>query len=151
MTALLKLNLGAGLDIRDGYVNHDLTKHAAGIDVSHDLNVRPWPWADETFAEILAQSVLEHLQITLIESLDECHRILGAGGILSVKYPLYTSPFIHHDPTHRWFWSERVFDYFDPRTQYGKEYPYYTARKWHIVGQNGDTKARNYWVTLCKI
>ena len=36
----MKVNLGAGSDIRPGWINHDLVK-LQGIDVTHDLNVMP--------------------------------------------------------------------------------------------------------------
>jgi len=40
MNVPVKLNLGAGRDIRVGWVNHDI-RQIFGIDVVHDLNLRP--------------------------------------------------------------------------------------------------------------
>ena len=56
----MKLNLGAGNDILDGFENHDITK-LPGIDVVFDLNQYPWPWNDDAFEEVVANDLLEHL------------------------------------------------------------------------------------------
>jgi predicted SAM-dependent methyltransferase len=129
----MRLNLGAGNDILEGAVNHDIIKHRPEIAVVHDLDVRPWPWADNSVDEIVARSVFEHLVLTLIETLDECWRILKPGGTLYVKVPYWKAEQAWMDPQHRWRWAPQVFDYFDPDTAYGKEYGYYTKRKWQIV------------------
>lgn len=129
----MRLNLGAGHDILPNAVNHDVTKHRPEIDVVHDLNVLPWPWPDNTFDTIVAKSVFEHLQITLIEAMDECWRILQLGGVLFVKVPYWQGEQAWMDPQHRWRWAPNVFDWFDPETRYGQEYDYYTPRKWRIV------------------
>ena len=141
------LNLGAGRRLIEGATNHDLVKHSPGIDVAHDLNVTPWPWGDDSFDEIQAISVFEHLKLTLIESCDECHRILKPGGLLIVKYPLASGLTAYADPTHRWQWGEGVTDYVDPRTRAGREYDYYTPRKWEIVDR-GVIKGRNVKVVM---
>jgi predicted SAM-dependent methyltransferase len=148
--ALIRINLGCGNRLRGkGWIEHDLYRHRPEVAVTHDLNVRPWPWADNSACEIDATSLFEHLTLTLIESLDECWRILAPNGILHLKYPLHTGPFTHDDPTHRWFWSEKAVDYVDVRTKYGQEHPYYTKRKWTIKGRN--TSARNFWAQMTPV
>jgi len=136
------LNLGAGNRVIPGAVNHDLTKHRPEIDTTHDLNVLPWPWPDDYADEIQLVSVAEHLKLTLLETLDECWRILRPGGHLVIKYPVHTGPTIHDDPTHRWFWSAKALDFVDPTTRYGKVSGYYTERKWRIKS-SGVVKGRN--------
>ena len=127
------LNLGAGNRIIGDAVNHDVCKHRPEISVVHDLNVLPWPWQDNSFDLIVARSVLEHLQIDLVKSLDECWRIMRPGGQLFLKLPYWNSDVSHWDPTHRWFFSLHSFDQFDPDTRRGKEYAFYTPRAWKIV------------------
>jgi predicted SAM-dependent methyltransferase len=144
----VKLNLGCGDALLEGYVNHDLTKHRPEIDVVHDLNVTPWPWYDDLFVEIQAISVLEHLKLTLIESLDQCWRILARGGTLQLKFPIPTSPFAHWDPTHRWYWAPECLDFVDPATRLGAIYHYYTDRKWLIMKRRVGPKERNCWAEL---
>jgi len=141
----MNLNLGCGTDLRDGWINHDKVKHTKHIH-PHDLNILPWPWKENSFERVDAISVFEHLQITLIEALDECWRIIAPGGLLHIKYPLLGSPFIHDDPTHRWFWSELVTDFVIKGTKYEKSCPFYTNRKWKLVTRN--ISARNCWVCL---
>jgi predicted SAM-dependent methyltransferase len=127
------LNLGAGNNLISGAVNHDFHKHRSEIDVAWDLNDFPWPWDNLSFDQIRAIDIFEHLEVCLVDVLNECWRILRPGGKLVVKYPLYTSPTIHEDPTHRWFWGPAVFDFFDDRTVWGNRYSFYTDRRWEIL------------------
>lgn len=127
------LNLGAGNKLIAGAVNHDRVKHRPEIDVAHDLNVMPWPWADESFDHIVARAVLEHLDRDLVQSLDECWRILRPGGLLSVKLPYWKADAAYEDPTHRWFYTLKSLDQFDPATPRGAQYAFYTTRHWEIV------------------
>ena len=139
------LNLGCGNDIRKGWINHDLLRHTKHIK-PWDLNNTPWPWKDNTMTVIDAISVFEHLKLTLIETLNECWRILTPNGLLHIKYPLDKSCFIREDPTHRWFWGEFVTDFVDPTTKYGKGALYYTPFKWKIIDRK--SSARNCWVRM---
>jgi predicted SAM-dependent methyltransferase len=141
---MMLLNLGAGIKIWEGenVVNHDIVQHSPAINAVWDLNETPWPWETNQFVEIHFYAVIEHLKLTPIESLNECHRILKPGGELRIRYPLFSSPNYHDDPTHRWPMSEKSLDYVDPRTVYGSEYHYYTPLKWHIL-ERGIVKDRN--------
>ena len=127
------LNLGAGNRILDGAVNHDRIKHRPEIDVVHDLNDLPWPWDDNSFDKIAALAVFEHLVPDLVQVLNECWRILAPGGEIVIKVPYWNSDNSYKDPTHRWFFSLGAFDQFDPDTERGRAYAFYTERKWKIV------------------
>ena len=127
------LNLGAGRRPIKGAVNHDIVKHSPHIDVAHDLNVLPWPWTDNSFDRIVARAVFEHLDIDLVASLDECWRILRPGGYVYLKLPHWNSDMAHADPTHRWYFSVKSFDQFDPERRRGREYGFYTDRHWKIT------------------
>jgi len=127
------LNLGAGNHPAKDAVNHDLHKYRSEIDVVHDLNRLPWPWEDNSFDLILASSVFEHLEITLVQALDECWRILRPEGCVRVKVPHWKHDNAYADPTHRWVFSPRVFDVFVPDTRRGSELGFYTNRKWSYV------------------
>ena len=127
------LNLGAGNNIKGNALNHDRTAHRREIAAVWDLNNLPWPWADDSFGRIVAVSVLEHLRLNLVESLDECWRILRPGGHIYLKVPHWQSDTSHQDPTHYWYFSLKSFDQFDPETERGKEYSFYTPRKWRLL------------------
>lgn len=132
------LNLGAGgqwVAAEDGdvVVNHDRAQYWPEIDVVWDLDNLPWPWADCSFDAIVARSVLEHLKLNLVESLDECWRILRPGGRVSLKLPYWQADSAYQDPTHRWYFTLGSFDQFDPDTERGRHYGFYTNRKWKIL------------------
>ena len=136
------LNLGAGNQIivpaaGDRVVNHDLRKHRAEISCAWDLNILPWPWADESFDRIVAQAILEHLHITLIQSMDECWRLLRTGGTLDIRIPWWKHDNAYRDPTHYWRFSLSTLDIFDPDTDYGRDYRFYTDRKWRFLRKPG--------------
>lgn len=128
-----KLNLGAGNEIVTDAINHDRIKHRSEIAVTHDLNLLPWPWRDGSFDLIMARAVFEHLRLTLVESVDECWRILRPGGLLYMKLPFWQSERAYDDPTHFWRFTLRSCNVFDPDTAEGKAYGFYTPRKWRIV------------------
>jgi hypothetical protein len=81
----MRLNLGCGNDVRQGYVNVDLRKPADQI---VDLNKFPWPWADASAAEILMLDFLEHFPYAKTEMiLQEAWRILEPDGRLDIQVP----------------------------------------------------------------
>jgi predicted SAM-dependent methyltransferase len=127
------LNLGAGNRLIEGAVQHDLVKHRPEIDVVWDLNDLPWPWADDSFDLIVACAVFEHLRNNLVTTVDECWRILRPDGVLHVKLPYWKSDNSYRDPTHYWRFSLVTCDLFDPDTKYGRDYMFYTERKWKII------------------
>jgi len=127
------LNLGAGNKLIKGAVNHDVTYHRPGIDMTWDLNQMPWPWDDETFNEVYALSVLEHLRQNLAESVNEIWRITKPDGFAHIKLPYWNSATSYSDPTHLHVVSEAIFDQFDPSTKRGKEYAFYRLLPWKIV------------------
>lgn len=81
----MRLNLGCGDDIRDGYVNVDLY---GKCDVRADLTVFPWPFADSSVEEVMMLDFLEHVPWAKTEDiLRESWRVLVSGGQLVVQVP----------------------------------------------------------------
>ena len=119
---MMKLNLGAGSRPKSGYVNLD-KKAYKGIQVVHNLDIFPWPFDDESFEEIRAIDVFEHL-IYFTEAMDECWRILMPGGMLIIQGPLAGSRNHYLDPTHRRGFLADSLDMFDRSTQRGKKCAY---------------------------
>jgi len=127
------LNLGCGNWLIAGAVNLDRVKHRPEVDIVHDLNDLPWPFESESFDFIAARAVLEHLRINLLESVGECWRILRPGGQLYLKLPLWGHNNTYMDPTHYWAFAVETPFIFDPDTDYGKKYAFYTEKKWKII------------------
>ena len=130
------LNLGAGNRIVKGAVNHDLARHRDEIDVVWNLNIRPWPWDVAQFDEVHALSVLEHLRLSLAESINEIWRITKPGGIARIKLPYWDCELSHNDPTHLHFAGMGIFDQFDPSTKRGQEYAFYGLCPWRVLTVN---------------
>jgi SAM-dependent methyltransferase len=74
-------------------------------DVLHDLMDLPLPFEDNTFDEIHAYEVLEHLYsqgdyINFFKEFTEYHRILKNAGKMFITVPAPTSPWAWGDPSH---------------------------------------------------
>lgn len=131
MTSNVKLNIGAGSDIRKNYINHDITI-LDGIDIVHDLNVYPWPWKDSSLEEVVMKDVVEHLD-NFMKAMEELYRIMKPGGVVKVSVPYWNSSFAHIDPTHRRGFHEHTFKFFDPDSIYCQERHYYTHARFKII------------------
>lgn len=117
----MKVNLGAGSQpMVGGWVNVDSVDQP-GIDVVHDLDVFPWPFADGTASEILGWDVYEHVTWPL-EFMGECWRILRQDGTLTLHTSHWQNPDSYRDPTHKRFLTEESFDYWIPDTYLHRRY-----------------------------
>jgi predicted SAM-dependent methyltransferase len=83
----VKLNLGCGDDIREGYVNVDFRQTHPSVQMA-DLSVFPWPFEDGSADEILMLDFLEHFPYRQTQRiLLECFRILKADGQVVIQVP----------------------------------------------------------------
>lgn len=81
-----KLNLGCGLDYREGYVNVDL-HHSHKVDLVSDVS-----WLkeieDSSCSQAVAQDVLEHMPRAMAETaLREWNRVLKINGRVRIRVP----------------------------------------------------------------
>jgi SAM-dependent methyltransferase len=135
------LNLGCGNRILTApasewqVINHDRRAHRAEVSWVCDLDVVPWPLADNSVDAIVARAVLEHLKIGLEESMAECWRILRPGGVLTVQLPLWNTAKAFGDPTHRRCVTDLTMSYFDPETVVGKAALIYGMPPWELLEQ----------------
>jgi SAM-dependent methyltransferase len=111
------LNIGCGRRKIAGAVNVDVSDQV-GADVVHDLTNMPWPLPSDTFREVHAQDVIEHLNDT-VRVMEEIHRICRNGATVHITVPHFSSANAFVDPTHRRFFSYFTFDYFDADHVYG--------------------------------
>ena len=121
-----KLDLGCGRAKRAGFLGVD-SLELPGVDVCHDLNLFPYPFADSQFDEIWLDQVLEHLGDPL-RVMEEVYRICGNGAHVTVGVPYFRSRYAVIDPTHRNFFGVDWFSYFDPRHPFQEKYRYSSAR-----------------------
>jgi SAM-dependent methyltransferase len=70
-------------------------------DVVFNLDFHPWPFEDNSYDEIVAIHLVEHLK-DLVAFMDECWRILRPGGALYLATPEAGNnlDLTHSDPTH---------------------------------------------------
>ena len=76
-----------------------------GADVIHDLEQYPWPFADDSFDEVHAYCVLEHLgrqgdYKSFFATFAEIYRVLKPGGVLAAICPSWQSEWAWGDPSH---------------------------------------------------
>lgn len=83
----MKLNLGCGPDIREGYVNVDF-KGSDNRVLNMDLSHFPWDFEDNSVDEILMLDILEHFPYKITESiLNECWRVMKVGARIEIQVP----------------------------------------------------------------
>ncbi len=98
----MKLNLGCGVNHLPGYVNVDRFPEG-NPDVVCDLDIAPWPWADNTIDEIVMHHSLEHMgadTATFFTIIKELYRVSkpDAKIIIHVPHPRHDN--FLGDPTH---------------------------------------------------
>lgn len=100
-SAIRKLHLGCGRDIREGWINLDL-EPLPGVDVVADLDrcaTDPLPFEPDTFDEVMASHLLEHLREPLA-FMQELHRVCRHGAEATFHTPHGASDDAFEDPTH---------------------------------------------------
>ena len=103
-----KLNVGCGEKPMNGYVNLDVCKFK-GVDVVHNLDKFPYPFKDNTFDEIRAEQVIEHVN-KFPEVMRELCRILKPNGVLKIWS--VTAHTIWVQPFHKRAFMHNTMDFF---------------------------------------
>lgn len=82
----LKLHLGCGANIKQGWVNVDYLG-APGVDVIADLT-KPFTWCTEKVSHIFTEHMIEHIAPKQQdEFLRCCFNVLGQGGKIRISCP----------------------------------------------------------------
>ena len=92
----MKLNLGSGSDKVEGFIGVDKLPIT---DIQLDLENDPWPWKDDSIEEILSEHFVEHIK-SLTLFMNNCHRVLMSGSLLTIVTPHPLSEWYWQDPTH---------------------------------------------------
>ncbi len=106
----LRLNLGCGIDKKEGYINVDSSK-TVKPDKVWNLEKTPLPFKSNSVDEILAYHVLEHVN-NFIKLMHDFNRICKDGAVIKIKTPFYSSWGQFNDPTHVRFFTPFTFNYF---------------------------------------
>jgi SAM-dependent methyltransferase len=97
----VRLNLGCGRTILDGWVNLDIVE-GPGVDIVADLDdvaANPLPLADDSVDEIVALHLIEHLRNPL-EFMAEMWRVAKPGASFALATPYGSSDDAWEDMTH---------------------------------------------------
>ena len=104
------LDVGCGINKSPGAIGIDRNPDSRA-DVLCDLDHTPYPFADNSFDQLRAIHVIEHLS-DVIRSMEEFHRLVRPGGRVRIETPHYTDFSSFCDPTHRWHLNTFSFRYF---------------------------------------
>jgi SAM-dependent methyltransferase len=121
----LRLNVGCGRNILDGWVNLDIAA-LPGVDIVADLdNCResPLPFDDDSFDEFLLSHVIEHIRDPLA-LMQELHRIARPGARMVLRVPHGASDDAFEDPTHVRQYFHGSFGYFSQPFYWRADYGY---------------------------
>jgi len=107
----VKLNLGCGNEILDGYINIDRYNNTGNVDLSCDLG--SLPFADESVDEIYTSHVFEHIAINDIYGvMTEWRRVLRNKGRLQMYLPNLEHEvriWLDTPDDRKWFEVHRIF------------------------------------------
>jgi SAM-dependent methyltransferase len=115
-----KLDIGCGRQKVPGAVGLDCVAET-DADIVCDLTQTPWPVAADSFDEVFANNVVEHLP-NMPALMTEIHRISRHGALLHIRTPHFASLSSWEDPTHLNHFSLDSFDYFCGSTRHVQHY-----------------------------
>lgn len=126
----MKINLGCGKNIKDkktGYVGVDIVDYSSYYPKDQFIQAdlfKEIPFDDESIEKVYASHFIEHIsQDKVIWFFNEVYRILVPDGIFEIYVPPTQSPDgkacrgAFADPTHRSYWNDMSFKYFDGSCQ----------------------------------
>ncbi len=96
----MKLNMGSGQNPMDGFTSVD--KHGTP-DVNWDLEVFPWPWADNEVDEVVFYHSLEHMggdTAVFLRLMQELYRVCAPNAMIHIAVPHPRHDNFIDDPTH---------------------------------------------------
>jgi len=137
---MIKLNIGCGHDLKEGFVNIDFTRDN-GADLDFDLETCRYnklPFEDNSVVEIHAAHVLEHVT-DILPLMQELHRVAMHNCLFKIWVPAGRHDSALEDPTHVRFFTHNSFWYYSQVAYARADYGY--RGDW-------DTKSITAWVKL---
>ena len=83
------LELGCGFNKAPGAFGVDIIANSAA-DLIHDLDVFPYPFADDSWDRILCRDVLEHVA-DFVKTMEEIWRVAAPGAVVVASGPFMSS------------------------------------------------------------
>lgn len=120
------LDVGCGPTKYPGSIGLDMNASTAA-DVLCNLDRGGLPFADNSFDQIRAEHIIEHVD-NIIATMEEFHRVTRPGGTIFLATPHYTDYSSFRDPTHRWHLNTYSFLYFYPGGMHGRDMWYTKVR-----------------------
>lgn len=121
-----KLHLGCGNDYMEGYVNLDTSRNVKA-DVYFDLEScglnHMLPFEDDTFEEIQANHLLEHIT-NILPLMQELYRIAKPDCVFFIRVPYGATRSAFDDPTHIRYLYPTSFMYFGQPAYWRADYNY---------------------------
>lgn len=118
------LDVGCGINKFPGAIGIDRNPRSRA-DVIAELDHFPYPFRSNSFDELRAIHVIEHVA-GVVPTIEEFHRLVRPGGRIYISTPHYTDFSSFCDPTHRWHLNSFSFRYFgEDNAGYG----YYSAAR----------------------
>lgn len=96
----MKLNLGCGKDIREGYLNYDTE-----IDLTKEL-----PFKDNSVEEVILNHVIEHIENWDRVLIKELYRICKHRAIIKIRTPYFQHESAYSNFQHYRFFTYTTFD-----------------------------------------
>jgi len=108
-----KLNIGCGNKYLQGWINCDISRKVKA-DFYFDCGKDKWPFKDDTFEEIKAEMVFEHLPDynSRLHFLKEIHRVSQKNGKIFLSMPHFSSHGAWGDLQHVRPFTSMSLDYF---------------------------------------
>ena len=104
------LDVGCGINKYPGSIGLDRNLRSRA-DVIADIDRFPYPFRDQSFDELRAVHVIEHVA-DVMKTMEEFHRLVRPGGEVTIVTPHYTDFSSFCDPTHRWHLNSFSLRYF---------------------------------------
>ncbi|HLD04958.1 MAG TPA: methyltransferase domain-containing protein [Candidatus Nanoarchaeia archaeon] len=133
---MLELDLGCGTLERNGAIGLDYNldillgqQKAVCAEITGEKangNGRiSLPFRENSFDQIRALDVLEHVSGDIRWVMGEIHRVARPNAQVVIQYPHFSSPNTYSDVTHVRVWGYRAFDHFAANTELGDRYRYF--------------------------
>jgi|SRR5208282_559724 len=139
------LELGSGLDpstIPGSECVHVDILPLRDVELVCDLN-KTIPFRPDVFDEVIANDIVEHI-FDVFRLMSEIYRVMKKKAKLRVRTTYWKSENAYTDPSHIHFFTEHSFDYFDPTTEFGRKYSFYTKTKFRIIERKLDGQEQQF-------